>query len=192
MCGGKGARVPRPARTLCTHTNWGHAPLALYPLAAKICKQPGETRTHTLKNPMTSFNFQSVQTLAISEQDHPVIDVRDNQLVLTAQRGSERIMITAPLQSIVPVAVVTKVKTAKRPLVSPLLGIPKSVGTANGMAKLNDEAVKSIWSFLDDPDFVATYGSVTAMYKDIAKAFNVSAWAIKNIHEGLSWKHIKK
>jgi hypothetical protein len=141
---------------------------------------------------MTSFNFQSVQTLAISEQDHPVIDVRDNQLVLTAQRGAERIMITAPLQSIVPAAVVTKVKTAKRPSVSPLVDVPKNVGTANSMAKLNDEAVKSIWSFLNDPDFVATYSSVTAMYKDIAKAFNVSAWAIKNIHEGLSWKHIKK
>jgi len=192
LCGEKRAGLPRPARTLCTHTNWGHAPLALYPLAAKICKQSGATRTHTLKNPMTSFNFQSVQTLTISEQDHPVIDVRDNHLVLTAQRGAERIMITAPLQSIVPAAVVTKVKTAKRTKVNPSLGVPKSVGTANAMAKLNDEAVKSIWSFLDDPDFVAGYKSVTSMYKDIAKAFNVSPWAIKNIHEGLSWKHIKK
>lgn len=141
---------------------------------------------------MTSFNFESIQTLAISEQDHPVIDVRDNQLVLTAQRGAERIMITAPLQSIVPAAVVTKVKTAKRLVVSPLVDVPKNVGTANSMAKLNDEAVESIWSFLNDPDFVATYSSVTAMYKDIAKAFKVSPWAIKNIHTGVSWKHIKK
>ena len=192
MCGEKRAGVPRPAHTLCTHTNRGDAPLALYPIAAKICKQSGATRTHTPQKPMTSFNFQAVQTLAISEEDHPVIDVHNNMLVLTAKRGSERIMITAPLHSIVPAAVVTKVKTAKRQTVSPLLGIPKSVGIANAMAKLNDDSVKAIWSFLDDPDFVATYKSVTAMYKDIAKAFNVSAWAIKNIHEGLSWKHIKK
>jgi hypothetical protein len=141
---------------------------------------------------MTSFNFHSVQTLAISENDHPVINVRDNQLILTAERGSERIMITAPLQSILPAAVVTKVKAAKRTKVHASTGVPKSVGTANAMAKLNDEPVKSIWSFLDDPDFVAGYTSVTAMYKDIAKAFKVSPWAIKNIHEGLSWKHVKK
>jgi len=175
------------------HTQTGAMPLLhCTRLLLKFASNRGKpVRTHS-KNPMTSFNFQSVQTLAISEQDHPVIDVRDNQLVLTAQRGSERIMITAPLQSIVPAAVVTKVKTAKRPVVSPLLGVSKSVGTTNGMAKLNDEAVESIWSFLNDPDFVATYSSVTAMYKDIAKAFKVSSWAIKNIHTGLSWKHIKK
>lgn len=188
----KGRGTTPSPHTLYTHTNRGDAPLALYPISAKICKQSGATRTHTPQKPMTSFNFQPVQTLAISEEDHPVIDVQNNMLVLTAKRGSERIMITAPIQSIVPVSVVTKVKAAKRTTVSPLLGIPKSVGIANGMAKLNDESVKAIWLFLDDPDFVATYKSVTAMYKDIAKAFNVSPWAIKNIHEGLSWKHIKK
>jgi hypothetical protein len=144
------------------------------------------------QNPVTSFNFQSVQTLAISEKDNPVIDVRDNHLVLTAERGAERIMITAPLQSIIPATVVTKVKTPRKNGPSPLLGQAMHQGATNGMAKLTDEAVLSIWSFLDDPDFVAGYKSTTAMYKDIAKAFKVSAWAIKNIHCGISWKHIKK
>jgi len=181
----------QPAHSV--HTQTGAMPLLhCTRLLLKFASNRGQpVRTHS-KNPMTSFNFQAVQTLAISEEDHPVIDVHNNMLVLTAKRGTERIMITAPLQSIVPITAVTKVKTASPSKASPLLGVSKSVGISNGMAKLNDEAVKSIWSFLDDPDFVATYKSVTAMYNDIAKAFKVSSWAIKNIHEGVSWKHIKK
>jgi hypothetical protein len=139
---------------------------------------------------MTSFSFQSIQSLEISAQDNPTIDVRDGRLVLTANRGQERIMITAPLQGILPKVSATTVKTANRKDPSPLLGRSLHKGIDNGMAKLNDDLVREIRTLLVDKDFVKSYKNVTKMYAEIAKSYNVSPWAIKNVAEGISWKHV--
>ena len=139
---------------------------------------------------MTSFNFQSIQSLEISAQDKPTIDVRDGHLVLTAERGEERIVITAPLQGIMPKVSSTTVKAPKRRKISPLLGRSLHKGSDNGMAKLNDASVREIRTLLADKSFVKSYKSVTVMYKEISKSYNVSPWAIKNVAENLSWKHV--
>jgi hypothetical protein len=139
---------------------------------------------------MTSFNFQSIQSLEISAQDKPTIDVRDGHLVLTAERGEERIVITAPLQGIMPKVSATVVKKPNRKGPSPLLGRSLHKGGDNGMAKLNDDLVREIRTLLTDKSFVKSYKNVTAMYTDLSKSYNVSPWAIKNVAEGISWKHV--
>ena len=42
-----------------------------------------------------------------------------------------------------------------------------------------------------DEDFKKEYKSLTAMYTEVGKIFNVSGWAIKNVVENVSWKHVK-
>jgi hypothetical protein len=139
---------------------------------------------------MSPFNFQSIQSLELSSKDNPVIDVRNGHLVITAERGQERIMITTPLQGIVPKVSSTVVKTAGRKKPSPLLGRNLHQGSENGMAKLNDDSVREIRTLLKDKNFVKSYKSVTAMYAEIAQSYKVSPWAIKNVAEGASWKHV--
>jgi hypothetical protein len=132
---------------------------------------------------MTSFNFQSIQSLEISAQDKPTIDVRDGHLVLTAERGQERIVITAPLQGIMPKVAATKIKTPKR--TSKYNG-----GSKNNNSKLNDETVRAIRLRINDSKFKATFKNTPAMYKELALTYKVSVWTIKNIAENISWKHV--
>lgn len=181
--------TPSPRHFAHTEVN-SQTSFSIYPVPAKICKQSGTRPTHTPTLTMTSFNFQSIQSLEISAQDNPTIDVRDGHLVLTAERGQERIMITAPLQGIMPKVSATMVKKPNRKGPSPLLGRSLHKGADNGMAKLNDDSVREIRTLLADKSFVKSYKSVTVMHKEIAKSYNVSPWAIKNVAENLSWKHV--
>jgi len=181
--------TPDPRHFAHTGAN-SQAPLAIYLVTARICKQSGHAhRTHCFQ-PMSPFNFQSIQSLELSSKDNPVIDVRNGHLVITAERGQERIMITTPLQGIVPKVSSTVVKTAGRKKPSPLLGRNLHQGSENGMAKLNDDSVREIRTLLKDKNFVKSYKSVTAMYAEIAQSYKVSPWAIKNVAEGASWKHV--
>ena len=181
--------TPSPRHFAHTEVN-SQTSFSIYLVPAKICKQSGTRPSHTPLSTMTSFNFQSIQSLEISAQDKPTIDVRDGHLVLTAERGEERIVITAPLQGIMPKVSATTVKTPKRKGPSPLLGRNLHKGAANGMAKLNDELVREIRTLLADKSFVKSYKNVTKMYTDVAKSYNVSPWAIKNVAENISWKHV--
>jgi hypothetical protein len=181
--------TPSPRHFAHTEVN-SQTSFSIYPVSAKICKQSGTCPSHTPTSTMTSFNFQSIQSLEISAQDKPTIDVRDGHLVLTAERGEERIVITAPLQGIMPKVSSTMVKAPKRGKISPLSGRSLHRGRDNGMAKLNDDSVREIRTLLADKSFVKSYKNVTVMYKEISKSYNVSPWAIKNVAENLSWKHV--
>lgn len=139
---------------------------------------------------MTSFSFQSIQSLEISAQDNPTIDVRDGRIFLTAERDQERIVISAPLQGIMPKVSATMVKTPRRKKPGPLLGRSLHKGEENGMAKLNDDIVREIRTLVADKNFVKEYKNVTAMYAEIAESYKVSPWAIKNVAENISWKHV--
>jgi len=191
QCAKKWVELPHPTH-IALHTR-GHVltPLAIYPVPARIRKQSGWSRRTHCFQPMSPFNFQSIQSLELSSKDNPVIDVRDGHLVITAERGQEKIMITAPLQGIVPKVSSTTVKAPKCKQASPLLGRNLHQGSDNGMAKLNDSSVREIRTLLKDKSFVKSYKSMTAMYAEIAQSYNVSPWAIKNVAEGLSWKHVE-
>ena len=140
---------------------------------------------------MSPFNFQSIQSLEISAKDNPTIDVRDGHLILTAERGEERIMITAPLQGILPKVSDTTVKVSQTKRTYRVRSLGSHQGTKNGMAKLNDEKVCEIRALLEDKSFVQSFANLTALYTEIAEAYNVSPWAIRNIAEGFSWTHVK-
>ena len=84
----------------------------------------------------------------------------------------------------------TTVRAPKRRKNSPLLGRNLHKGGDNGMAKLNDDSVREIRTLLADKSFVKSYKNVTKMYTEIAKSYNVSPWAIKNVAENISWKHV--
>jgi hypothetical protein len=139
---------------------------------------------------MTLFNFRSIQELEISESDNPKIDVQDGRLVLTAERNKEKIVITAPLNGIVASAVATTLKAPKRRIKGNPTGVNLHVGIDNGMAKLDDTSVREIRTLLADTSFTKNYTSVTSMYKDLGKAYQVSGWAIKNVADNISWKHV--
>ena len=152
---------------------------------------PPTPSTHVTPHQMTSFNFRFVQELEICESDNPKIDVQDGRLILTAERNKEKIVISAPLCGVMTKIAATVVTVPKRNIKGLPTGINLHVGSDNGMAKLNEIAVKEIRMLVADEDFKKEYKSLTAMYAEVGKIFNVSGWAIKNVVENISWKHVK-
>lgn len=73
----------------------------------------------------------------------------------------------------------------------PVAGGDKRAGENNKMAKLTDAAVREIRMILADEGMIKKYPSKTALYQDIAKAYGVHMYTIKNVAENISWKHIK-
>ena len=146
---------------------------------------------------MSTFNFQALQTLSISQEDNPRIDVRDGQLVLTAERNNERIMITAPLNSVMPKAVATTVKTPKqRPQHHKLKGtsLPSSdlrVGETNRNSKLTENDVREMRALAADRDYQKEFKSSHEMYHAIGKVYKVHFTTVYNIVNRNSWKHVK-
>lgn len=140
---------------------------------------------------MSPFNFQPVQLLELSDADAPSIDVQDGQIILTAQRGEEKIRITAPLRQVLPQVAATAVKMPSRLKGVQLPGGDKRVGEMNGMAKLNEQAVREIRLMISDPKFMKSFRSRQALYLEIAKAYNVHPGTVKNVIDNISWKHVK-
>lgn len=140
---------------------------------------------------MSPFNFQPVQLLELSDADAPSIDVQDGQIILTAQRGEEKIRITAPLRQVLPQVAATAVKMPSRLKGVQLPGGDKRVGEMNGMAKLNEQAVREIRLMISDPKFMKSFRSRQALYLEIAKAYNVHPGTVKNVIDNVSWKHVK-
>jgi len=143
--------------------------------------------------PMPPFNFQPVQLLELSDSDAPTLDVQDGQIILTAQRGEEKIRITAPLRQLIPQVAATTVK-APRPSSlkgTQLPGGDKRVGELNGMAKLNEQSVREIRLMLSDPKFVKSFRTRHELYAELAKAYNVHPATVKNVVDNVSWKHVK-
>lgn len=130
-----------------------------------------------------SFNFQAIQTLRITADDHPNIDVKDGNLVLTATRGEDQIMITAPINSVIPTA---KAASVKR---------PQTVARLNGrkarpLAKLNADLVREIRAKAADRDFMNQFNSINAAYTKLAKDYGVHLTTIYGVIQRYSWKNI--
>ena len=140
---------------------------------------------------MSPFNFQPVQLLELSDADAPSIDVQDGQIILTAQRGEEKIRITAPLRQVLPQVTATTVKMPSRLKGVQLPGGDKRVGELNGMAKLNEQSVREIRLMISDPKFMKSFRSRQALYLEIAKAYNVHPGTVMNVIDNISWKHVK-
>lgn len=146
---------------------------------------------------MSSFNFNYVQSLEISSEDNPQIDLKGDLLVITAQRGQEKIMITTPipqqLSQIVPSAAkvaATSVKLHRGS--SPLKGrmLPandRRTGENNQHAKLTIAQVREIKELAADMNF-RTRGTKYRFCLEIGKIYHVHHTTISNIINGTSWK----
>ncbi|NBR23507.1 MAG: hypothetical protein EBU08_06995 [Micrococcales bacterium] len=145
---------------------------------------------------MSPFNFQAIQTLDITKEDNPHIDVRDGQLVLTAERGNDRIMIIAPLNSVLPKVDSTTVRRpARRRRRSPIKNqtLPSTdprVGEGNALSKLTETEVCEIRALAEDPDYRKEFKSPSAMYMAIGQVYKVHFTTIYNVVHRQSWKHV--
>jgi hypothetical protein len=157
---------------------------------------------------MNTFDFKSIQTLEITQEDKPSIDVKDGHLIITAERGDYRIMITAPIDSMLnvpsarPLAVAEprqvnrnsrrRRRTYRRSDRQVLPTDHGAVGENNPLSKLNEEAVCEIRALAEDPDYAKGFSSRQTMLYDLAKAYDVHWTTIWNIINYKSWKHVKK
>lgn len=140
---------------------------------------------------MSPFNFQPVQLLELSDSDCPTLDVQADKIVLTAQRGEEKIRITAPLRQIVPQVAATTLKVPQRTRQETFVAAGKKrQGVNNGMAKLDEQSVREIRLMVTDSKFVESFGSRQALYQELGRAYNVHPATIKNVVENVSWKNI--
>lgn len=180
------------------HLSFAH--LSSYPITSIVCKSKGVPKSKPrLCSPpaMNHFAFQSIQSLQITEEDKPNIDVTDGQLVLTATRGGNKIMITAPLDKIIPRPMQTTVnanptigRTYKRARGRMMPTTCKNVGKNNSNAKLSVAKVKEIKLLLSDNNFINSYPSKTAMHRELARCYEVNASCIYQIDNNLTWKHV--
>lgn len=153
---------------------------------------------------MSTFDFKSIYSLEIKEEDSPSIDVRDGHLILTAERGDDRIMITTPIKSMLPqvAPVVTTVRTEGKKARSMrrrhfssnkgkrLDPSHRSVGENSPASKLTENAVREMRALAIDKDFVKSFSSKQAMLYDLANAYKIhwtTVWSIVNYK---SWKHV--
>jgi hypothetical protein len=159
-------------------------------MVVKLRAKPKRTLTCIT---MSSFNFHAIQTLEILPEDKPNIDVQNGRLVLTASRGADQIMITAPLNSVVPVAAKTTVKgprRARRRRTFNPVG-DRRVGENHKMAKLTEEDVRSIRQLTSNPEYMKGFSSIYGVSKEIAKDLGVHFTTVMKIIEGRSWKHVQ-
>lgn len=130
------------------------------------------------------FNFQAIQTLRITADDLPNIDVKDGNLILTATRGEDQIMITAPINSVIPSA---KAATVKSPH-----GKVRRLSGRKGrpLAKLNADLVREIRAKADDRAYMNQFNSINAAYTHLGKEYGVHLTTIYGIIRRHSWKNI--
>lgn len=155
-------------------------------------------------SPMTSFNFEPVQLLDIKAEDNPKIDVKDGMLLIHANRNGDRIIISAPLNSVLPsaVSVQTTVKgSSSRRLqnqrgagAKPLPMLPVSNGREgqnNALSKLTDNDVREMRFMSKDFEYANSFSSKQKMIQDLAKIYCIHWTTVYNIINYKSWKHIK-
>jgi hypothetical protein len=142
------------------------------------------------------FSFQAVQTLKITAEDRPSIDVQEGQLVLKATRGDDQIMITAPIGSVLPSVKSASVKTARRArrrvnrTSSTGSRMRYNSGENNKLAKLNEDTVREIRSKASDLGYLKQFSSEYACMKQLAADYGIHITTVYGIVRRNSWKHV--
>ena len=148
---------------------------------------------------MSSFAFQPVQFLDIKSEDNPQIDLNDGVLTIKANRGAERIVISAPINGLLASQVPTQTRVrridAPAKVSDPRSGtiLPSShgaVGENNPLSKLNAQIVREIRAMASDSKYRAGFKSKQAMLYDLSRVYNVHWTTIWSIINRRSWKHV--
>jgi hypothetical protein len=173
-------------------------------MAMVVKHSPLQQKRYTQPYPntqMSTFDFNSVYTLDLTEEDNPSIDVRDGNLILTAKRGDDRIMITTPLNRVIaPVAPAVGATQVNKPRQSYRRRHPAkgrtltrdhgAVGENSPMSKLNESTVKEILALYADESYRGGFQSRQGAINDLAKVYDVHWTTIWKIVNRRSWKHV--
>ena len=150
---------------------------------------------------MNSFQFQAVQVLNLSAEDHPTFRIEGHQLTLTATRNGEQIIITAPISNSSEVLKLTQQPTAVK---MPAPARPKfrrsthrrtvnrdyPRGEQHPKAKLTEQDIKDMREIFADPDYIKSFRSTYEAYIDLAKTYKIHYTTVYKIVNGQSWKHV--
>lgn len=150
---------------------------------------------------MNSFQFQAVQVLNLTAEDHPLCKIEGRQLTVTATRGGDQIVITVPLshssellnppQQKQPV----RIETPQRPQLRKTKARRQvkraySRGEDHCRAKLTEQDVREMRELFADQDYRGTFKSTYEVYLDLAKTYKIHYTTAYKIINGQSWKHV--
>jgi hypothetical protein len=149
---------------------------------------------------MSPFHFstKTVRSLQLNPEDNPHIQIENDSVIITAQRGDERIMITASIPGVNNKVAATTVSMPGRkttltshPMKGAILpSTDKRTGENNALAKLTAKQVLEIRELAADEDIMKAYGSRTNFCTEIGRVYKVHFTTIGNILNRTSWKHI--
>jgi hypothetical protein len=150
---------------------------------------------------MNSFQFQAVQVLNLSAEDHPTCRIEGHQLTLTATRNGEQIIITAPISNSSEVVKLTQQPKAVKMPTPARPQLRKSThrrtvnrdyprGEQHPKAKLTEQDIKEMRELFADPDYINTFRSTYEAYIDLAKTYKIHYTTVYKIVNGQSWKHV--
>jgi hypothetical protein len=147
---------------------------------------------------MNSFQFQAVQVLNLSAEDHPTCRIEGHQLTLTATRNGEQIIITAPISNsseLTQQPKAVKMPTPARPQLRKsthrrTVNRDYPRGEQHPKAKLTEQDIKEMRELFADPDYINTFRSTYEAYIDLAKTYKIHYTTVYKIVNGQSWKHV--
>jgi hypothetical protein len=150
---------------------------------------------------MNSFQFQAVQVLSLSAEDHPTFRIEGHQLTITATRNGEQIIITAPIANSSEVLKLTQQPKAVKMPAPARPQLRKSThrhavnrdylrGEQHPKAKLTEKDIKGMRELFADPDYMNTFRSTYEAYLDLAKTYKIHYTTVYKIVNGQSWKHV--
>jgi hypothetical protein len=150
---------------------------------------------------MNSFQFQAMQVLNLSAEDHPTCRIEGHQLTLTATRNGEQIIITAPITNSSEVMKLTQQQPAMKMPYPARPQLRKSTrrhtvtrdyprGEQHPKAKLTEQDIKDMREIFADPGYIKSFRSTYEAYIDLAKTYKIHYTTVYKIVNGQSWKHV--
>jgi predicted transcriptional regulator len=146
---------------------------------------------------VSTFQFKAVQLLQLAAADNPTIKIEDGTLTISADRDGDQILITAPVPSTAVLSQKTKAAPAAPVVTKSVRRKPRywnrnpRFGEDHCRAKLRDQDIREMRALFSDEEYRKGFGSMYALYVDIAKAYNVHYTTVYKIVHGQTWKHVK-
>lgn len=146
---------------------------------------------HSHPATVNSFQFQAVQVLNLTAEDHPLCKIEGRQMTITATRNSDQIVITVPLPNS---SELLSLPNETRAVPQKKLHRPANRtyvrGEAHCRAKLTEQDVREMRELFNDKDYRRTFRSTYEMYLDLAKTYKIHYTTAYKIITGQSWKHV--
>lgn len=141
---------------------------------------------------MTTFQFKAVQLLQLREADNPTVRIEDGTLTISADRDGDQILITTPVTDTLelPKQVAAPVAARKVQRKQRYWNRNSPRGEDHAKAKLKEQDIREMRAMFRDEQYRKGFGSMYALYIDIAKAYNVHYTTVYKIVHGQSWRHV--